>query len=334
MNTPSFILIIISMAALLAISAFLSGTETAFLFLNRIRLRHLVEKKHKRAKMVNKLVSNLEQLISTLLISNNFVNIAISSLAAATFYYFLGPKIGIITSTVFMTIIILVFSEITPKIFASQHSEDFAFKVAPVMEFIVFILNPISKVFTKFSNFIIRTFGGVRSAKKSPLITEEEIRTIIEVGRAEGAVEDEEKKMLYRIFEFTDAEISKVMIPRKDIIAADVNIDIKDLLALLVKEGYARIPVYEDEFDNIIGMMYARDLLEIWQGDKEVVMRDLVRPAYFVPPDKKAITLLKDFQRKRIQIALVVDDKQKVIGLISLEDLLEEIVGEIEDWHD
>ena len=333
MSTISLIILILSIIALLFISGFLSGSETAFLSLDRIRLRYLVRKKIKRAKLIHRLLDNVDHLISTILISNNFVNVALSSLAAATFYYFLGPKIGIMISTIVVTILILIFGEITPKIFAAQFSEEYTFKVVPAIDFIVRLLNPISRMFTKFSNFIIRRFGGTPK-KKSPLITEEEIRTMIEVGKEEGAVKDDERKMLHRIFEFSDIKVSQVMIPRKDIVAADVNSDTKDLLSLVVKEGYARIPIYEDKLDNIIGIMYARDLLKLWHSQQNLIIRDIVRPAYIVAADKKAVELLRDFQRKRIQIALVVDKNDKLIGLVSLEDLLEEIVGEIEDWHD
>ena len=333
MNALSLTVLILSIVALLSISAFLSGSETAFLSLNRIRLRHLVRKKVKRARSVQRLIDNIDHLITTILISNNFVNVAISSLAAATFYYLLGPRIGIMTSTVVITILLLIFSEITPKIFAAQHPEKYAFKIAPAISFIIRLLNPVSRLFTKFSNFIIRRFGGTPK-KKSALVTEEEIRTMIEVGREEGTVEDDERKMLHKIFEFSDIEISKVMIPRKDIVAVEVNSDIKDLLSLVVKEGYARIPIYEEKLDNVIGVMYSRDLLKIWKGEEKINIRDIIRPAYLVPADKKAVSLLRDFQRKRIQIALVIDKNNKIIGLVSLEDLLEEIVGEIEDWHD
>jgi CBS domain containing-hemolysin-like protein len=333
MNLLSIILLIFSIIALLLISAFLSGSETAFLSLNRLRLRHLVKKKGPKANLVQKLISNTDQLITTILISNNFVNIAISSLSAAAFYYFLGPKIGIIVSTFVMTILILVFSEITPKIFAARHAEKYSFMVAGAMDFTIRFLNPISNIFTKFSHFIIKLFGG-NPKRKSPIITEEEIKTIIEVGREVGAVEDEERDMLHRVFEFNDIKVSKVMIPRAEIIAADVNTPVEELLTLVNKEGYARIPIYEDNLDNIIGVLYARDLLKVWEAKEKVVLRDLIRPAYFVSSDKIAMDLLKDFQRKRIQIAIVTDNQDKISGLISLEDLLEEIVGEIDDWHD
>ncbi len=333
MSLLSLVLLVFSMVILLFISAFLSGTETAFLSLNRLRLRHLAKQKRPKANLVQKLIGNTDQLITTILISNNFVNIAISSLSAAAFYYFLGPKIGIIVSTFVMTILILVFSEITPKIFAARHAEKYSFKVARIMDVTIKVLSPISNVFTKFSHFIIKLFGG-NPKRKSAVITEEEIKTIIEVGSEVGAVEDEEREMLHRVFEFNDIHVSKVMIPRAEIIAADVNTPVEDVLRLVNKEGYARIPIYEDEFDNIIGVLYARDLLKVWEAKEKVVLRDLIRPAYFVSSDKIAMDLLKDFQRKRIQIAIVTDNQNIIIGLISLEDLLEEIVGEIEDWHD
>ncbi len=333
MSLLSLVLLVLSIVILLFISAFLSGSETAFLSLNRLRLRHLAKQKGPQANLVQKLIDNTDQLITTILISNNFVNITISSLSAAAFYYFLGPKIGIMVSTFVMTILILVFSEITPKIFAARHAEKYSFKVAKIMDVTIKLLSPISNVFTKFSHFIIKLFGG-NPKGKSAVITEEEIKTIIEVGSEVGAVEDEEREMLHRVFEFNDIHVSKVMIPRAEIIAADVNTQVEDLLTLVNKEGYARIPIYEDEFDNIIGVLYARDLLKVWEAKEKVVLRDLIRPAYFVSSDKIAMDLLKDFQRKRIQIAIVTDKQNIIVGLISLEDLLEEIVGEIEDWHD
>ena len=333
MHIISIILLVLSIIILLLISAFLSGSETAFLSLNRLRLRHLAKQKGPKANLVQKLMGNTDQLITTILISNNFVNIAISSLSAAAFYYFLGPKIGIIVSTFVMTILILVFSEITPKIFAARHAEKYSFKVAGVMDFTIRLLSPISNVFAKFSHFIIKFFGG-NPKQKSPIVTEEEIKTIIEVGSEVGAVEDEERDMLHRVFAFNDIQVSKVMIPRAEIIAADVNTPVEDLLTFVNKEGYARVPIYEDEFDNMIGVLYARDLLKVWEAKEKIVLRDLIRPAYFVSSDKIAMDLLKDFQRKRIQIAMVIDGQDKISGLISLEDLLEEIVGEIDDWHD
>ncbi len=333
MHIISVVLLVFSIITLLLISAFLSGSETAFLSLNRLRLRHLAKQKGPKANLVQKLMGNTDQLITTILISNNFVNIAISSLSAAAFYYFLGPKIGIIVSTFVMTILILVFSEITPKIFAARHAEKYSFKVAGVMDFTIRLLSPISNVFAKFSHFIIKFFGG-NPKQKSPIVTEEEIKTIIEVGSEVGAVEDEERDMLHRVFAFNDIQVSKVMIPRAEIIAADVNTPVEDLLTFVNKEGYARVPIYEDEFDNMIGVLYARDLLKVWEAKEKIVLRDLIRPAYFVSSDKIAMDLLKDFQRKRIQIAMVIDGQDKISGLISLEDLLEEIVGEIDDWHD
>jgi Mg2+/Co2+ transporter CorB len=333
MSALSLFFLILSIIFLFFLSGFLSGSETAFLSLNRVRLRHLVKKNVPRAKSTQYLIENIDHLIATILISNNFVNVAISSLAAATFYYFLGPQVGIITSTIVITILILVFSEITPKIFAAGFSEKYAFKVVPIISFIVRFMRPVSGFFTKFSNYIIAKIGIIPESR-SRLVSEEEIRTMIEVGREEGAVEDQERKMLHRIFEFNDINVSEVMIPRSEIVAADVNCNINELLNLVVKEGYARIPIYEDELDNLIGVMYSRDLLKISKNKKGQAVRNLIRPAYLVPENKKAMDLLRDFQRKRIQIALVKDKENKIVGLVSLEDLLEEIVGEIEDWHD
>ena len=322
----SLILIVILAVA----SFFFSASETAIIGLNKIRLRHMVEKGIKKAIVVQRLVSKLDKFITAILIGNNFVNIAISSLVTAIFVGIFGYRWGIILATFLATFFVLVFCDITPKILSIKHTEKIAFFCAPFMEAFINLFNPIIKLFSSTSNFILR-ICGIKPAKRSPLITEEELKTMIEIGKEEGVLTEEERKMLQRIFSFGDTKVKDVMIPRDSITAIELNTPVEKILDILSEEGHARIPVYKENIDNIVGVMYVRDLLYILRNGKLFVLEDILSPAYFVPLDKKINELLKDFQGKKIQIAIVVDDNKKIQGLVTLEDLVEEIVGEMEE---
>jgi len=320
--------LLLAIGILIIFSAFFSMSETALISLSKIRLRHLISKGARNAKLVQALISKPERLIASILVGNNLVNTAISVIGAIIFVSLLGNEIGMIAATVFVTIILLVFAEIIPKMFAVQRNEKVSLAVSKPINLLVFILNPIAKFFTKLGNGIIKLFGG-EVKQRSPLITEEEIKLMIELGKEEGVLGDEERKMLHKIFEFGDTLVSEVMVPKEKIIAVDIDASSEELLNLLVEEGHARIPAYKGSIDNIEGIIYARDLLYIWQNRGLVIIPDLLHPAYFVPRNKRVSDLLKDFQRMRIQMAIVTDEKKQTVGLITLEDLIEEIVGEI-----
>jgi putative hemolysin len=272
----------------------------------------------------------LDKVIVTILVGNNFVNIAISSIVTAIFVFFYGAKIGVIASTFCTTFFILVFCEIAPKIFAVQHTEKTALFIAPLMKTILGIFGPVANFFTQLGNLIIRILGG-RPPKRSPLVTEEELRLMIEVGKEEGVLSDEERRMLHRIFEFGDTLVSQVMKKKEDIVAIDVNATQEEFLNKCLEEGHSRIPVYEGSIDNVIGIVYAHDLLYVLKNKQLFIIRDLVEAPYYVEPTKRVNELLRDFQQKKIQIAIVVDKNRKTQGLVTLEDLIEEIVGEIEE---
>ncbi|MBM3252915.1 MAG: HlyC/CorC family transporter [Candidatus Omnitrophica bacterium] len=325
---PIFIILLILLSV---ISAFLSSAESALIAISKIRLRHLVEKKVRFAKLAFDLIANLDRLIATILVSNNFVNIAISAIGTSIFVFLFGNHFIIIgLSTLIITIFILIFCEITPKIFALQRAEKVSLFSAGPMYFLISILSPIVKFFTIFSNFLISLFG-IEKTKRSPLITEEELKLMIEIGKEEGVILDEERKMLHRIFEFGDTIASEVMVPRKDIVAVSVDATADELLNLFVEEGHSRVPVYKENIDNIIGIVYARDLLHIWLNKQLIIIPDLIHPAFFVNQSKKVNDLLRDFKQKRIHMAIVVDNTNHTLGLVTLEDLTEEIIGEIED---
>ncbi len=330
-NSPILLFSLILLLIILTLfSAFFSASETALIALSRLRLRHYVNKKVRKANIVQEVVSRLDRLIATILVGNNFVNTAISTIATLIFISLFGPKWGVLVATIGVTIFLLIFCEITPKVFSVKYTERVCFAVARPMKAIIAFLTPVVNVFTKISNGLIKIFGGQPPAR-SPLITEEEIRLMIEVGKEEGVLGDEERKMLHRIFEFGDTKVSEVMVSAEEMVTVNIKATPEELLELVTEEGHSRLPVYEGDKNNIKGIIYARDLLYIWKNDLLIIVPDLVHPAYFIDENKRVNELLRDFQQKHIQIAIVADNEQKALGLVTLEDLIEEIVGEIED---
>lgn len=327
-----YLLLIILILILMLLSAFLSLSETALIAINRLRLRNLIAKGDKRAVTVGGLLQNLDKVIATILISNNFANISISSIAAAIFISCFGPKLGIVLSTFIMTVVILIFCEITPKIFASLRSEKVSLLVGGALKRIVDFLSPVSDFFSEISRRIIILCGG-QLGKRYPLVTEEEIKLMIEMGREEGVLLERERDMLHRIFKFGDTMTFEIMVPREKITAVDINASLNDLENLLNKKVYSRIPVYDKTLDNIVGIMYVRDLIQMQRERPSLKISDLAHPAFLCDPEKRVIDLLRDFQRRHIHMAIVNKNGQTK-GLVTLEDLLEEIVGEIQDEHE
>ncbi|MFH1201300.1 MAG: CNNM domain-containing protein [Candidatus Omnitrophota bacterium] len=321
---------IIIVVLLLLLSALLSASETSLIGLSKMRLRHLVSKGAKGALGVQRLISKLDKVIAAILIGNNLINTAISVIVTTGFVLIFGPKLAMIISIFFLTFIILVFCEITPKILAIKFTEKVAFIVSPIMEVILKIFSPLIPLFTVVSDSILKVLR-VEPVKRSPLITEEELRLMIEVGRDEGVLSDDERKMLYRIFEFGNIKVSDVMVPKEKIVAIDIKSDPEALLNILTEEGYSRIPVYRDSVDTIIGIIYAKDLLHIWRNNKLFTVDDLVHAPFYARPEAKVNDLLREFQKNKVQIAIVVGGENKTKGLVTLEDLFEEIVGEIEE---
>lgn len=314
------------------ISFFFSASEASIISLSRIHLRHMVAKGVKGAKRVQQLVLKLDKFIAAILIGDNFVTIAMSAIVTAALVQILGYHWGAIIATFTSTIIILVFCEITPKILGTKHSERVALFTAPVMELLIKILQPIIHIFIGISHFILRLLG-IPPAKRSPLITEEELRMMIEIGKEEGVLSDEERKMLHRIFEFGDTEVRKVMVPKEKIVGVNINSTPEELLNIFVEEGHSRLPVFKNSIDNIVGMVYARDLLYVLRDKSLFLLQDIINEPHFVKDTMRVNELLKKFQIEKIQIAIVADEYKKAIGLVTIEDLIEEIVGEIEEGH-
>ncbi|MDD5077538.1 MAG: hemolysin family protein [Candidatus Omnitrophica bacterium] len=324
-------IIFLILLILLAVSFFFSASETAMIGLSKIRLRHMLQQGVKRAKSVQRLVARLDKVIAAILIGNNLVNIAISSIVTGVFVQIYGYHWGVLVSTFATTLVLLIFCEVTPKIFSAKHAEKVSLITAPIMEVVLVIFKPFIAVFIGISNFILKIFKIGPEMKRSPLVTVEELKTMIEVGREEGVLSEDERKMFQRIFEFGDTKLSDVMVPKDKIVAVDINTNSEDLLNIFVEEGHARLPVYEKSKDNIVGIIYARDLLYVLREKGLFLLQDLVHGACLVPASMQVSEMLRKFQAEKIQIAIITDKNKQALGLVTLEDLLEEIVGEIEE---
>ncbi len=323
----------LTILVVLALISFLfSASETSIISLSKIRLRHMISRKIKRAQNVQHLINKLDKFIVAILVGNNFVNIAISAIITGSCVFIFGYKWGIILATLISSIFIVVVCEITPKILAIKHTERVALGIAPFMEAFIKVFYPVIFIFTQASNLLIKLLG-IKPAKKSPLITEEELRLMIEVGKEEGFLTDQEGSMLHRIFEFGDIQVGDCMVPKEKIVAVNINITPEDLLNIFVEQGHARLPVYRGTIDNIVGIVYAHDLLYILRDKGLFLLQDLIHEADYVPFTMPVNKLLLKFQTDKIQIAVVVNEHKKTVGLVTLEDLTEEIVGEIEEKH-
>lgn len=325
---------IIVLFILLLSSAFFSASETAMMTLSRIRIRHMVEEQTPGAERINNLIANSGKLLGAILVGNNLVNIGASALATAVMIQVFGDT-GIGIATVAMTILILIVGEITPKTLAAQYSESIALKVARPLSVIIWILNPITTVMVSITNVIIRLFGGKVNIKQ-PFITEEELRTMVHVGHEEGVLEGEEKKMIYNVFEFGDSRVKDVMTPRTDMVALEISSTYEEIINLFKEEQFSRIPVYEDTPDNIVGVLTVKDLIMFcYQGNEaQFDIYQYLREAHFTYEFKPVTELLKEMRHKRLGLAIVLDEYGGTAGIITMEDLVEEIVGEIRDEYD
>jgi len=318
---------------LLATASFLFAlAETSIIGLSRIRLRHMLSRGIKRAQSVQRLIAKLDKFIAAILVGDNFVNIAISAIITGILVSVIGHEWGVVLATLISAFLIIILCEITPKIIAIKHTERTALFIAPIMEVFIKIFNPFVAIFIWASNLIIKVLR-IEATKRSPLITEEELRLMIEIGKEEGFVSDEEGKMLHRIFEFGDIKVSDVMMPKEKMVAVNIKTTSDELLDIFVEKGHARLPVYQGSLEKIVGIVYAHDLLYILRDKGLFLLQDLIHEAYYVPAEAKVNEVLKKFQIDKVQIAIVVDEHKKTLGLVTLEDLVEEIVGEIEEQY-
>jgi len=318
---------------LLGLSAFFSGSETALMAISRLRLRHLAETKPLRARLVERILKEPERLIGTILLGNNLVNVAMSAIATALAISFWGEK-GILYVTGVLTLAILVFAEITPKVYAKYFNERVSFLTAPILNGIMIFFNPVVVAVTYITNKLLLLVGVDVRKMKRPLMTEDEIKVCIEMGWDEGAISAEERKMLSRVFTLNDKTVGDVMVPREKMTVLDVNASTHETMNAIVKTGYTRFPVTRGKNLDIIGFMHAKDLFRLAEKGRSASLKKILRPPYFVADDKKIDAQLRSFQARKLHQAVVLDKEGKVGGLITLEDILEELVGSIQDEHD
>ncbi len=323
---------IITLVILLSLSAFFSGSETALFSLSKLRIRRLEEKRKRGIEVVKRLLEDPHRLISTILIGNMIVNISASTVVTAIAILLLGQK-GTAVAIGVMTFLLLIFGEITPKTYAVQNAEAISLLIARPLEIFSIIILPLRRALESVSDLFLPLFKS-KYPPRVPSVTEDEIKTMITVGEREGVLGEEEKEMIHSIFKFTDTRAFEVMVPRTDMVCLEADATVAEALDLIKKTGHSRIPVYQERVDNMVGTVHAKDILSHFKKENfQLKLRDLVRPPYFIPETKRIPDLLKEFQERRIQMALVVNEYGGIEGLVTLEDLVEEIVGEIPPEH-
>lgn len=307
-------------------------SETALMALSKIRIRHMVDEGVRGAKLVEKLSQDPSKLLGAILIGNNIVNIGASALATSVAVKVIGPS-GVGVVTVIMTILVLIFGEITPKSIAKQNSEKVSLMVSKPINFIVKVFKPLVLIFTAISGIFIRLLGGDPKATE-PFITEEELRTMVGVSEEEGVLEGVEKEMIFNVFEFADSQVKDVMVQRVDIVAVDVNATYEEVINIIKTEQFSRLPVYNENIDDVIGILNVKDLIMASGCEENFKVSDYMREPYYTFEFKKITELFKEMKKTRNHIAVVLDEYGGNVGIVTIEDLIEEVVGEIEDEYD
>ena len=327
MDSYSISLVIIIICIIM--SAYFSATETAFSSLNRIRIKNMAEKGNKRAQLVLRLSDNYDSVLSSILIGNNIVNIASASLATVLFVDLLGAEAGPSVSTAVTTVVVLIFGEVSPKSIAKESPEAFSMFSAPILNMLVILLTPFNFLFKQWKKLL----SLLIKSSEDDGITEEELLSIVEEAEQDGGINEQESMLIRSAIEFTEQEAIDILTPRIDITAVPVTATKEEIAAVFAETAYSRLPLYEDSIDHIVGIIYQKDFHNyVYHTEKPV--SDIIRPALFVPKSKKISILLKELQQKKLHIAVVLDEFGGTIGIITLEDILEELVGEIWDEHD
>ena len=316
----------------LLLSAFFSSSETAFISLQRVRLKHEVQTKVRGAERVAKMVERPEKLLSTILLGNNLVNTAAVALATALAMSVWGEENGILIATIGMTVVLLIFCETTPKTIAVQRAEQLSRIFARPIEVLSWLLTPFVVVLSWIASGFSKLAGGTPVPRS--LASEEDIRTMISVGHSEGEVEEAEAKMLHKVFDFGDRPVREVMVPRPEVVCIEEGSTVADFLALYAQSPLSRFPVYQENMDNVVGILAIKDILMAEAKgtiDKQSVIDDLVRPAYFTPETKRVGELFAEMRDRNYQVCVVVDEFGGTAGIASLSRLVEEVVGPVGD---
>lgn len=320
---------IFSILCLLLLSAFFSATETAFTSLNRIKMKNMANDDVKNAKLVLKLEDRYDKLLSTILIGNNIANIGMTAIATVMFVALLGGSLGPTVSTVVMTVAVLIFGEISPKNIAKEHPEGFALFAAPIMRGLMWIFTPLNVFFSLWKKLLGKIFG----TQENGSYTEDELITIVEEAQIGGSIGKEQQELITNAIEFDDLEAIDVITPRVDIVAVELGTSVEEIGRTFKESGLSRLPVYEDDLDNIIGIINQKDFHNYVVGENRE-LEQYIKPVAYVAESIKAAVLLKKMQTKKTHIAIIVDEYGGTTGLVTMEDIIEELVGKIYDEHD
>jgi putative hemolysin len=319
---------------LILCGAFFGAAETALFAANRLTLRRLRDAGDRRARLAHHLLEDPGHLLTTLLAGNTIANVGSSVVATSIALSLFGRRTGEIVAFVGATILVLILAEIAPKTLAVRYADRFAIHVAGTVRAVSVVLTPLVRVLSLAGTAIVRPFGGAITPH-APLVTEDQLRFLVQVGEEEGVLEEEEREMIHSIFEFGDTVVREVMRPRVDIVAVPAKATINEALGLVLESGHSRLPVYEGSVDHVVGVVYVRDLLPaLRQGRLDQPVGEVQRPPFFVPETKKVAELFREMQGRKVSMAIVVDEYGGTAGLVTMEDLLEEIVGEIQDEYD
>ncbi len=330
MDTVSIVILLI-IIALIAFSAFFSSAETAMMSASKIKIRNLADEGNEKAKLLLKLLENQSKMLSTILIGNNIVNIIVSSLTTILAQKLFG-NIGITIGTAIITVVVLIFGEITPKTAASINAEKMALRYARIIYVTTVIFTPIIWIINSLAFFVMKLFK-INTKAREQAITESELRSIVDVSHEEGVLEEQEKKIINNLIDFGDDKAEDIMVPKIDVTCVDINASYEELMAIFKEEMYTRMPVYEDSTENIVGIINMKDLV-LYKQDEPFNVRDFLREAHFTFEGKPLSELMLEMKKDAVSMMIVIDEYGAAVGIITLEDLLEEIVGEIRDEYD
>lgn len=331
MTTTNWIELIVIIVGVMG-SAFFSSSETALTSLNVFKIRQMEENGVENSSLVRKLTDNIGKVLTTILIGNNIVNIATTTIATIFFTDLFGPS-GAIISTIVLTLTILIFGEVTPKNIASSLSEKVALKVAKPIKFFDFILKPMSFFLQAITNFLTRLLIG-ENTQKGDLVTEEDLKTIVDVSEEQGVINDQESEIINNVFEFGDSDVEDIMTARTNMEAIAVDMEDRELKDFLKNCKHSRIPVYGKSIDNIIGILHMKDIVAFIAEDKALNIEEMIRPAFYVYDNMHIFDLFKSMRGENVSLAIVIDEYGGTSGIVTIEDIVEELVGEIEDEYD
>ena len=330
---PNQIVTIVLFILLITMSALFSMSETAFMSINRIRVRTLAEDNNKKAITVDRLLENQDRLLSSILVGNNLVNIAASSLTTSFVISIFGNEgIGVAIATGFVTLIILIFGEITPKSLATKNAESIAFAMCHFIRLITIIFTPVVVILNIISGFFIRVLGG--DTNTGPTMTEEDLKTIVTVSHEEGVLEDEEKEMIHNVFEFGETEIKEIMTPRIHVASVSDDVTYNELMKEFKETQFSRIPVHSESYDEVIGVLHIKDLMLSKVVKSKFDVKEFMREPFMIYEFNQISDVFESMRKEHTSIAIVLDEYGVMSGIVTLEDIVEEIVGEIDDEYD